>query len=277
MSFTEHEMHGLIAGKCVAGDMKVNEELPAYLVRKMQELESERDMYRNAEISWEKAMMSAIGEDGTGSVTKAIFDLKAERDALAAENKVLDSAIGAIADAYETGLKDLLAQEIDTAVNTTTPATDAYAYASQLRAEGIPEQLKEIGELIRTQDNRITDQPMFVVFEKREIIGSDEHSPNRIAWVCESEEVDELRGKRLELLYQNGRDTRGYDRYAMQEIDVFVTACFTEKGCKDYLRQNRHNLRHPYIYAAGSYRNDEYQAVRNWLESLPRSASMDGA
>lgn len=199
----------------------------------------------------------------------------AERDALAAENKVLDSAIGAIADAYETGLKDLLAQEIDIAVNTTTPATDAYA--DQLRAKCIPEQLKEIGELIRTQDNRITDQPMFVVFEKREIIGSDEHSPSRIAWVCESEEVDELRSKRLELLYQNGRETCGYDRYAMQEIDVFVTACFTEKGCKDYLRQNRHNLRHPYIYADGSYRNDEYQAVRNWLESLPRSASMDGA
>lgn len=94
MSFTEHEMHGLIAGKCVAGDMKVNEELPAYLVRKMQELESERDMYRNAEMSWEKAMMSAIGEDGTGSVTKAISDLKAERDALAASFDELAKAVG---------------------------------------------------------------------------------------------------------------------------------------------------------------------------------------
>lgn len=129
-------------------------------------------------------------------------------------------------------------------------------------------ELYTIGELIRTQDNRITDQPMFVVFQKREIIGSDEHSPSRICWVWDGEEVSELRAKRLEALYQDGRDTRGYDRYAMQEVDEFVTACFTEHGCKDYLRKNGHNLRLPYIYACGSFRNNEYQLVRNWLAGI---------
>ncbi|WBN37464.1 hypothetical protein [Klebsiella pneumoniae] len=132
----------------------------------------------------------------------------------------------------------------------------------------LPAELYTIGELIRTQDNRITDQPMFVVFQKREIIGSDEHSPSRICWVWGGEEVSELRAKRLEALYQDGRDTRGYNRYAMQEVDEFVTACFTEHGCKDYLRQNGHNLRLPYIYACGSFRNNEYQLVRNWLAGI---------
>ena len=132
----------------------------------------------------------------------------------------------------------------------------------------LPPELYTIGELIRTQDNRITDQPIFVVFQKREIIGSDEHSPSRICWVWDGEEVSELRAKRLEALYQDGRDTRGYDRYAMQEVDEFVTACFTEHGCKDFLRQNGHNLRQPYIYACGSFRNNEYQLVRNWLAGI---------
>lgn len=132
----------------------------------------------------------------------------------------------------------------------------------------LPPELYTIGELIRTQDNRITDQPMFVVFQKREIIGSDEHSPSRVCWVWDGEEVSELRAKRLEALYQDGRDTREYDRYAMQEVDEFVTACFTEHGCKDYLRQNGHNLRLPYIYACGSFRNNEYQLVRNWLAGI---------
>ncbi|EMM5750063.1 TPA: ead/Ea22-like family protein [Klebsiella pneumoniae] len=136
------------------------------------------------------------------------------------------------------------------------------------RTVKLPAELYTIGELIRTQDNRITDQPMFVVFQKREIIGSDEHSPSRICWVWDGEEVSELRAKRLEALYQDGRDTRGYDRYAMQEVDEFVTACFTEHGCKDYLRQNGHNLRLPYIYAYGSFRNNEYQLVRNWLAGI---------
>lgn len=136
------------------------------------------------------------------------------------------------------------------------------------RTVKLPTELYTIGELIRTQDNRITDQPMFVVFQKREIIGSDEHSPSRICWVWDGEEVSELRARRLEALYQDGRDTRGYDRYAMQEVDEFVTACFTEHGCKDYLRQNGHNLRLPYIYACGSFRNKEYQLVRNWLAGI---------
>ncbi|WP_373393599.1 ead/Ea22-like family protein [Raoultella ornithinolytica] len=136
------------------------------------------------------------------------------------------------------------------------------------RTVKLPPELYTIGELIRTQDNRITDQPIFIVFQKREIIGSDEHSPSRICWVWDGEEVSELRAKRLEALYQDGRDTRGYDRYAMQEVDEFVTACFTEHGCKDYLRQNGHNLRQPYIYACGSFRNNEYQKVRNWLAGI---------
>ena len=136
------------------------------------------------------------------------------------------------------------------------------------RTVKLPPELYTIGDLIRTQDNRITDQPMFVVFQKREIIGSDEHSPSRICWVWDGEEVSELRARRLEALYQDGRDTRGYDRYAMQEVDEFVTACFTEHGCKDYLRQNGHNLRLPYIYACGSFRNNEYQLVRNWLAGI---------
>ena len=143
MSFTEHEMHGLIAGKCVAGDMKVNEELPAYLVRKMLELESERDMYRNAEMSWEKAMMSAIGEDGTGSVTKAISDLKAERDALAAKGMELCREAAHVYEKYNvTQMPDMDLVDCQTIQEFSDLAggsikTDADAYAAQLRAEGV--------------------------------------------------------------------------------------------------------------------------------------------
>lgn len=86
-------------------------------------------------------------------------EAEAQRDALAAENKVLDSAIGAIVDAYETGLKDLLAQEIDTAVNTTTPATDAYA--NQLRAEGAA----SVGTLIRACVHEFPDSAEDIVEE----------------------------------------------------------------------------------------------------------------
>jgi|GEM_PF-6421941 len=42
----------------------------------------ERDLYHNAEMTWEKAMMAAIGEDGIGSVTKEIEKLKADKHEL---------------------------------------------------------------------------------------------------------------------------------------------------------------------------------------------------
>jgi len=85
MNITEHEMRGLLTGKCLPGDMRVNEELPAYLVRKFAELKDAHDAHKQDVITWEKSMMAAIGEDGTGSVARAIAELKAQRDALAAE------------------------------------------------------------------------------------------------------------------------------------------------------------------------------------------------
>ncbi|WP_277967085.1 hypothetical protein [Pantoea trifolii] len=43
MRVTEHEMRGLLTGKCVPADMLVNEELPAYLVRKFAALQQKLD------------------------------------------------------------------------------------------------------------------------------------------------------------------------------------------------------------------------------------------
>lgn len=43
MKVNEHEMRGLLTGKCVAADMLVNKELPDYLVRKFSELHKRLD------------------------------------------------------------------------------------------------------------------------------------------------------------------------------------------------------------------------------------------
>ena len=195
-------------------------------------------------------------------------------DGIDCDPPTLEENAEACGDAMSARIRELEANPPKPHHNGLMQISNELASAKQRIAElesrtvKLPAELYTIGELIRTQDNRITDQPMFVVFQKREIIGSDEHSPSRICWVWDGEEVSELRAKRLEALYQDGRDTRGYDRYAMQEVDEFVTACFTEHGCKDYLRQNGHNLRLPYIYAYGSFRNNEYQLVRNWLAGI---------
>lgn len=102
MNITENEMRGLLTGKCVPGDMCVNEELPAYLVRKFAEL-------------------------------------KAQRDALAAENLTLKSAIESHKHGFvrcECCGEDNLSSNDDVCrVLDKTPATDAYL--NSVRAEGI--------------------------------------------------------------------------------------------------------------------------------------------
>ncbi|RJT26884.1 ead/Ea22-like family protein [Buttiauxella izardii] len=134
----------------------------------------------------------------------------------------------------------------------------------------LPDEFARIAENLRTQDNRITSHPVFVIFQKEEMVVSEEFDHDRIAWVweCGDGEVEDRTARRLEALHKGCRGTRGYSRYAMKSIKRFVTACFTEDGCKDYLRQNGHNLNEPFIYVHSAYRNDEWRVIRNWLMTV---------
>src|SRR5690606_28441348 len=136
------------------------------------------------------------------------------------------------------------------------------------RAGAASDELARIGELIRTQDNRVTDQHIFVVFQKQEVIADEDYDHDRICWVSDGCEVDDDEAEALESKFHETLVVPDdYQRLAVKEVDQFVTACFTEQGCKDYLKRNGHNLRQPVIYATGSFRNEEFQMVRNWLDA----------
>ena len=139
----------------------------------------------------------------------------------------------------------------------------------------IPDELRRIGHLLRTQDNRCTDQPMFIVQQHVEFACDDERTSGfesvRYIWVHDGEEVHDPRAARLEKHFKSshGEIPEGYERVCFGTTWEFVTACFTEQGCKDHIARNGHNLRSPRIYAEGSFRNPEFRVLRNWLMSLP--------
>ncbi|WP_062266960.1 hypothetical protein [Endozoicomonas arenosclerae] len=130
-------------------------------------------------------------------------------------------------------------------------------------------ELKEIGSLINTQDNRITDHPIFVVEKSVMVITDGDYHYDKEEWVnTESgdyEVASETKSKRLNLLEEGCRDTGDWKKFYLLETWQFVTACFTEQGCKDFLAINGHNIGRNRIYAYGSFRNKEYQTVRNYL------------
>lgn len=164
-----------------------------------------------------------------------------------------------------------------------TLLAEAAALAEQVQGQQvIPESLRKIGELLRTQDNRYTDQPMFIVQQKCTYVTEDGYNDCRYEWretlSGEFVKASPLRAKRLDAIRaKTWEDPGGWKRFAVHDVWEFVTACFTEQGCKDYIASNGHNLKEPRIYADGSYRNEEYRAVRNWLMSLAApSIAQDG-
>ncbi|MCQ6879880.1 ead/Ea22-like family protein [Escherichia coli] len=141
---------------------------------------------------------------------------------------------------------------------------------AELKTKSAPDSFGIIGENIRTQDNRITSEPMFCVYQKREIVVDSDYDYDRIVWVDEDgNEANKRQSRRLELLHENFREPpEKWRRVAVKDIDEFVTCCFTEQGCKDYLAANGHNLRLPFIYVKSGFRNAEYIGIRNWLAGI---------
>jgi hypothetical protein len=139
----------------------------------------------------------------------------------------------------------------------------------------VPAELLQIGELLRTQDNRITDQPLFLVQQKQTYVTEDGYNESRMVWVNEDgREAGEETARRFDSKYSGtGRRPKGWRHLAVFDVWEFVTGCFTEQGCMEYIARNGHNLKEPRIYAEGSFRNLEYQIVRNWLKALPAHAA----
>lgn len=132
--------------------------------------------------------------------------------------------------------------------------------------------LEEIGRLIKTQDNGITPAPIFIVQQVKRTWGLDAEYSDYYIWMeTESGEYGEAEpGKveELEALDYACEDTPGWEKCYYQDSWEFVTACFTEKGCQDFIDRNGHNLHSPRIYAEGSYRNEEWRTIRDFLISL---------
>lgn len=143
----------------------------------------------------------------------------------------------------------------------------------------VPE-FAEIGDNLLTQDNRFTDQPIFVVQEASELcvdpeIGGPGDEADRIVWVDdEGNEADGRRLKALEARYERDYTTewKGWSRRVVGVIYKTEQPFFTEAAAKQYLKINGHNIKRPRIYATGSFRNAEFQLIRSLLMAVGKFA-----
>lgn len=158
-----YEMEGFIRGKCIPGDLKVNETNAEYLVRKFSEAEE-----RCAELSARLSMINGLieaAEQANKLAQEATETLVQERNALAAENAALKyqeptlTAMMSCLDAFYAD-EDVPERAMMAAYNIlrksiSTPDTDAFL--AEVRAHGVEmfaaHCQKRHGEMLKTEPN----------------------------------------------------------------------------------------------------------------------------
>ncbi|EBV1209506.1 hypothetical protein CC928_14770 [Salmonella enterica subsp. enterica serovar Guildford] len=128
-----YEMEGFLRGKCIPGDLKVNETNAEYLVRKFSEAE-ERCAVLSAKLSMINDLMKAA-EQANKLAQKATEKLVQERIALVAENTALKKSEVEFNEYCRRECEDVGDTWVDDF--TETPATDAFL--AEVRASAIPE------------------------------------------------------------------------------------------------------------------------------------------
>lgn len=133
---------------------------------------------------------------------------------------------------------------------------------------------ERLKKLLNEQDDRYTADPIFLVQRKVIIYGMDSDYASSFCYASDDgdghsifsgDEYEELDRKFLSHQPLELEEQGTFNRVGYKENWEFVTACFTEQGCKDYIRRNGHNCGETRIYADSAYRNQEWIEMREYL------------
>lgn len=148
----------------------------------------------------------------------------------------------------------------------------------------IPQALRDIAANLASQDNRITNNPQFLVQKKIRQTGLDLDYCDNFIWLNHAQDCDEVTDpaqiERLEELEAKGylssdedNELADYVKTGYADRWETVQPFFTEVEADRYIAANKHRhdgeLR---TYVEWGGRNPEWMAVRNFLLSLNPSA-----
>jgi len=130
--------------------------------------------------------------------------------------------------------------------------------------------MKSIGQKIKTQDNRGTSHPMYLVQEKVRDYGYDPEYSDDYTWTNnegdspDRDEFDELEGAyRLD-----GDDHRGeWYRIHYNDRWEYVQTFFTQDAAEAFIRTQAHKYGELRTYVDSGYNNPEWRQIRDYLTS----------
>lgn len=136
--------------------------------------------------------------------------------------------------------------------------------------------LKEIGNLLATQNGRATSWPIYVVEQRRRLYGLDPAYGGEVVWVdaWDYVEADEAEASELEAGYgESGTEPDGWIRTSFHDVWEFVSPFFTEVAAEAFIAVNRHRLNDPRVFVHSGYRNHEWQAVVTHLRAVAKDSA----
>ena len=145
--------------------------------------------------------------------------------------------------------------------------------------------IADMATVIRSQDNRCTAEPVYVVQQRRRLVGFDPiYTDTDHVWISDGDVVSaETRAAMLQDFLKEREEgdkdldveddeavdeALGLDKTAYVDQWEPVQSFFTERGADAYIQANRHNLKEPRVYVDSAYRNPEWQAIRRYLMAL---------
>jgi hypothetical protein len=140
-----------------------------------------------------------------------------------------------------------------------------------------------MSEELRTQDNAITANPIFMVQQKKRIYGFDGGYTDHFVYLdTENDHVEVSEQEQREayakspekdvLVFEDWRDDQ-YERTGYLDHWENVQPFFTRKGAEEYIRINGHNLKSPQIFVESGFRNHEWEEVRALLMREPSATA----
>lgn len=128
-----------------------------------------------------------------------------------------------------------------------------------------------MAERLRTQDNRCTAEPIFLVQQRRRIYGLDPDYSDKFVWMQDGYEADEEEAKKYEEAYQNGDYTpEDATRTYYEDTWEFVSCFLTHQGAEDFIKARSHELTDPRIYVDSAHRNGEWKALRAYFLEMSK-------
>lgn len=111
-----------------------------------------------------------------------------------------------------------------------------------------------------------TSHPIFLVQKRTRIYGFDSEYSNQYFW-CRADrdngeyEADERTTKRLDALYEDGRDIKNWERIYYIDRWEYVNAHFTKEGALEFIKRKQHDYDELRVYVDSQYWCHEFNSI----------------